>query len=279
MSTLLNLTNKLDSETVATLSDVSDVVTQLNTPYIIVGATARDLILHHGYGAAVQRATSDIDFAIQVDSWVSFEAVKRALCAKSFAETRTQHRLENTSGRPIDIVPFGAHVQNNATIAWPPNGDVVMNVMGFQEACDHAQSVIIREAPYLACPVVTPEGFTILKLIAWLDRSEPIQHKDATDIGYLFSVFQRLNAFIEELYSETNVTDLERYGWDTDLATCFLLGKNCRKIASDQTTAEILTLRRNTGNRSISRLAVEIDPRNADDNLKCLEAFMDGLTF
>ncbi len=55
MSTLLNLTNKLDSETVATLSDVSDVVTQLNTPYIIVGATARDLILHHGYGAAVHQ--------------------------------------------------------------------------------------------------------------------------------------------------------------------------------------------------------------------------------
>ncbi len=67
MSTLLNLTNKLDSETVATLSDVSDVVTQLNTPYIIVGATARDLILHHGYGAAVQRATSDIDFSVQLE--------------------------------------------------------------------------------------------------------------------------------------------------------------------------------------------------------------------
>jgi hypothetical protein len=53
MSTLLNLTGQLDAETVNTLSDVNDVATQLNIPYIIVGATARDLILHHGYGAAV----------------------------------------------------------------------------------------------------------------------------------------------------------------------------------------------------------------------------------
>ncbi len=75
-----------------------------------------------------------------------------------------QHRLENSLGRPIDIVPFGAQVQNNATIAWSPNGDVVMNVMGSQQAYDHAQSIVIREAPYLARPVVTPQGFAILNL-------------------------------------------------------------------------------------------------------------------
>lgn len=131
MSTLLNLTGQLDSETVDTLSDVSDVATHLNIPYIIVGATARDLILHHGYGATVQRATSDIDFAIQVDSWTSFESLKQALCAKIFTATQAPHRLASSNRKPIDIVPFGALVQNNLTIAWPPNGDIVMNVMGF----------------------------------------------------------------------------------------------------------------------------------------------------
>ena len=88
----------------------------------------------------------------QVDSWTSFEAVKQALCKGSFIETRAQHRLENSSGKPIDIVPFGENVQNNNTIAWPPDGDVVMNVMGFQEACDNAQSVIVREAPLPCMP-------------------------------------------------------------------------------------------------------------------------------
>jgi len=111
MSTLLNLTGQLDAETVNTLSDVNDVATQLNIPYIIVGATARDLILHHGYGAAVQRATCDIDIAVQVDSWVSFEIVKQELCVRNFTETPMQHRLTNSTGKPIDIVPFGAQVK------------------------------------------------------------------------------------------------------------------------------------------------------------------------
>jgi len=111
MSTLLNLTRQLDAETVNTLSDVNNVATQLNIPYIIVGATARDLILHHGYGAAVQRATCDIDIAVQVDSWVSFEMVKQELCVRNFTETPMQHRLTNSTGKPIDIVPFGAQVK------------------------------------------------------------------------------------------------------------------------------------------------------------------------
>lgn len=277
MSILLNLTGQVDNDTVDTLSDVSEVATHLKIPCIIVGATARDLILHYGYGAAVQRATSDIDFAIQVESWASFEALKQALCARNFTETPTQHRLANSTGKPIDIVPFGKQVQNNSTIAWPPNGDVVMNVMGFQEACDHAQSVVIREAPYLACPVVTPEGFAILKLIAWQDRDRPNRLKDASDIGYLFSVFRRLDSFIEELYSDNNIADLERYQWDTDLAACFLLGKNCKTIASDQTVAEILKLTHNPDNRNISRLAEEMEPGKAGDNLKYLEVFMSGL--
>lgn len=201
MSILLNLTGQLDSGTIATLSTVNEVATQLNIPYIIVGATARDLILHYGYGADVQRATSDIDFAVQVNSWASFEAVKQALCTRGFTETRAQQRLENSLGKPIDVVPFAKGVQNKTTIAWPPDGDTVMNVMGFQEACDNAQSVIISEAPFLTCPVATPEGFVILKLISWLDRPEPIRRKDSADIGYLISVFQRLDAFIENLYS------------------------------------------------------------------------------
>ncbi len=278
MSTLLNLTGQLDAETVNTLSDVNEVATQLNIPYIIVGATARDLILHHGYGAAIQRATSDIDFAVQVDSWDTFEMVKRELCTRNFTETPMQHRLTNSTGKPIDILPFGPQVQNNSTIAWPPNGNIVMNVLGFQEACDNAQSIVIRETPYLACPVVTPEGFAILKLIAWQDRPKPERLRDASDVGYLFSVFRRLDTFIEKLYSDNNIGDLERYEWDTDLAVCFLLGKNCKTIASDQTKAQILKLRHYSNDRNVSRIAEEIQTGNASDNLKFVEAFMDGLS-
>ena len=40
--------------------------------YMLVGATARDLLLYHVFGHPVTRATYDLDFAILVDSWEQF---------------------------------------------------------------------------------------------------------------------------------------------------------------------------------------------------------------
>jgi predicted nucleotidyltransferase len=31
-----------------------------------VGASARDIVLHYGYGARVQRAIADVDFGMQI---------------------------------------------------------------------------------------------------------------------------------------------------------------------------------------------------------------------
>jgi len=94
----------------------------------------------------------------------------------------------------------------------------------------------------------------------------------------LFSVFRRLDTFVEELYSDNNIGDFKRYEWDTDLAVCFLLGKNCKTVASDQTKAEILKQRHHSNDRNISRIAEEIEPGNSSDNLKLVEAFLDGLS-
>ena len=131
---LLDLTGKIDKVTVSTLAAVNDVAAKLNLPYIVVGATARDMVLHYGYGAPIQRATVDIDFAVQVDSWKSFHDVTEQLLENGFTSTKTQHRLHCPAGRPIDIMPFGGiEEQGTAQIAWPPNGDHVMSMRGFKE--------------------------------------------------------------------------------------------------------------------------------------------------
>ncbi|WP_194727058.1 hypothetical protein [Noviherbaspirillum malthae] len=39
-----------------------------------------------------------------------------------------------SNGYPIDIVPFGGVAQKDGQIAWPPEGDVIMNVAGYEEA-------------------------------------------------------------------------------------------------------------------------------------------------
>lgn len=61
---LLNISAKIDPALANLCAIVAECATQLQIPYLIVGATARDMVLHYGYGAKIQRATADIDFAL-----------------------------------------------------------------------------------------------------------------------------------------------------------------------------------------------------------------------
>jgi predicted nucleotidyltransferase len=49
--------------------------------YLLVGATARDLLLHRVWGYAITRATRDLDFAFMVEPWSRFHEVKQTLLA------------------------------------------------------------------------------------------------------------------------------------------------------------------------------------------------------
>jgi predicted nucleotidyltransferase len=48
---------------------------------MLVGATARDPLLHHVWGYEITRATRDLDFAFMVESWARFHEVKQMLLA------------------------------------------------------------------------------------------------------------------------------------------------------------------------------------------------------
>ena len=63
---MLNLSGKIDNDTVTLLSVVDRVASEVGVPYLVVGATPRDMVMHYGYGAPIQRATADLDFAIQL---------------------------------------------------------------------------------------------------------------------------------------------------------------------------------------------------------------------
>ena len=75
MSTLLNISGKIDPRSSEVFDFVNSVLAELKMPYIVVGATARDLVLHHGHGARIQRATDDVDFAIEVPDWNAFDVL------------------------------------------------------------------------------------------------------------------------------------------------------------------------------------------------------------
>jgi len=276
---LLNISGKIDPALVEVCATVAACAAQLQVPYLVVGASARDMVLHYGYGAKVQRATADIDFALQVPSWDAFATLRKELIANNFSETNTAHRLIGANNWPIDIVPFGGVADENANIQWPPSGDTVMNVLGFQEALNNANTVRLSDTPILDVPVASPEGMTILKLIAWTDRATDLRKKDAKDIAYLLTTYENIPAVSDQLYREETLMEL--YGWDITLASAHQLGINAKQITLPQTNVVITNLLNNQHPRlKLERLINEMSENAAHQyarNEALINAFSTGL--
>ncbi len=55
------------------LAAFSKAAKEANVPWLMVGATARVLLLEKIYGWPVGVATEDTDFAVQVENWAHYE--------------------------------------------------------------------------------------------------------------------------------------------------------------------------------------------------------------
>ncbi len=274
----LDISGKVEPHIVELLKTVSEVLAELEIPYVVVGAYARDLVLHYGYGADIQRATDDVDFAIEVPDWNAFSVIKDALIEKGFGTTKRQHRLISSADTVIDIVPFGSIEDEQANIAWPPSGEVKMNVLGFNEACDNAEWIKIQTKPELNIPVATPIGMSLLKIIAWTDRYSDLRKKDAKDIVYLLSTYEIIPEVTDTLYKDTQI--IETYDWDITQAAACLLGQRARKIAKENTVKVIESLVKEEYKKLnldllVEEMCVYID-NEFDRKSQLLSAFIDG---
>ncbi|MES9903528.1 MAG: nucleotidyl transferase AbiEii/AbiGii toxin family protein [Sedimenticola sp.] len=275
MSTLLNIAGKIDPDTIAVFETVSQAMAELKMPYVVVGATARDLVLHYGHGAKIERATHDVDFAIEVPSWAAFDALKDKLCGRGFKTTKAQHRLISPAEDIVDIVPFGHIEDEQASIAWPPKGEVSMNVLGFQEACDTAEWVRINNEPELDIPVATPACMVLLKLIAWTDRAKDLRKKDAMDIAYLLSTYEVIQEVMEALYEADNTDVMDKYDWDVTQAAAHLLGQRAKSIAQTSTLQEIERLANGEIDRLMEEMCESVDAEY-ERNQQLMTAFISG---
>jgi predicted nucleotidyltransferase len=274
----LNISGKIDSGTVALYEGVSDAASRLEIPFVVVGASARDIVLHYGHDARIQRATTDVDFGIQVPDWSAFDALKESLLENGYSETRALHRVVSPGDVQVDIVPFGQVEDEEFNIAWPPDGDRVMNVLGFQEVCDNAEIVRIQDDPPVDIPVATPEGLAVLKLIAWADRTADLRGKDAKDLLYLFTTYEKIPTINSGLHEDQDL--MEYYDWDIELASAYQLGVDAESIAEDQTYDAIASLF-NGEHESLSvellveEMCEQID-REYERNEKLTNTFIDG---
>lgn len=229
--------------TLAVLQAVDELARNLGFPYFVAGAMARDILLTGVFGINTGRATKDVDFAVAVQSWEHFEAIKAGLVERgSFtADPKAKQRLNFTpapqsSGYPLDLIPFRGVETPPSNIAWPPDMDVVMNVAGYEEALETSQ--LVQAAPGLIVRVVSLPGLALLKLLAWSERGEE-NSKDALDLATLLGNYE-FAGNRDRIYENPGI--LEVVDYDLALAAARLLGADMNAIASPGTRVQIRAL-------------------------------------
>jgi predicted nucleotidyltransferase len=237
----VNESRPLDQATLHILSVVNRLAGDLELPYIVVGATARDLLLFHVFGIPVTRATADVDFAIAVDSWERFRGLRTALLASGhFDEGKIEHRiyLKAPSAReeiPVDLIHFGGVAQDDV-IRWPPNRETIMTVAGFEDAI--AAAVQVQVSADLTVPVASLAG-----IARRAGRNFPRQHRSkshGTDPAHLC---RWCNDPAKQIASIDEATQLlEQAEYDIELGGAALLGFDARQLCSPHTLAKVRIL-------------------------------------
>jgi predicted nucleotidyltransferase len=138
-ATLLDFSQKRDLVPLASLVQALQVVARpRGIDHFLMGAAARDLMLVYAHNIPPSRKTEDVDFAVSVPDWPTFETLRAALPGSGHFSERSEkaiHKLRHkATGLPLDIVPFGGIENPDSTISWPPEHHTVFDCFGAREA-------------------------------------------------------------------------------------------------------------------------------------------------
>jgi len=183
-------------------------------PFMVIGATARDILSVAIVGAPPSRATQDVDVAIAVPSWQAFESVTAGLDRVG----RREHTFV-IAGLPVDVVPFGGIETAARTIDW--RDGTWMSTFGLREAYYASLSAMLPGGTTVRVPSVA--GLTMLKLMAWSDRRLETR-RDAVDLQTIIGWYAT-GSLLNEIY-DTGIEVLEAYDFDPILASAHRLGRD-----------------------------------------------------
>lgn len=276
---MLDLSYRQDLAWLARLvSDVQSAAPDLRP--VVVGALARDLWLHYGYGIEIKRVTEDVDFALAVD-WQGFSEARDALVSTGLFEPlrNVPHKLRHGKFGWIDLIPFGAVERADGTIAWPPSGDEVMEVLGYAEA--NAAAIPVALPLGQTVQAVSLPMLTVLKVLAWKDRHRTTQGKDAVDLALVMRRYLEVGN-LDRLYADFAHVINEKF--DFEPAGAWLLGRDARaqllehSARFDQMIGALnKVLAPELDADGAQTLALQLNPTTPDDALKLLGAFLRGL--
>lgn len=258
------------------VADVEAAAGPLGIKTMIVGAFARDLHLLHEHGIETKRQTEDIDFALAVPDWGAFAALNERLIASgSFKVSPTAaHRLRHRNGLPVDLVPFGRVETRERKIAWPPRGEVVMDVFGFNEALSTAHEVAL--SGNVRTRVVSLPALALLKIICWQDRHYQSPLKDAQDLHLI--VYNYLHAGNEARLWQEFIEWTQEDGFQYELAGARMLGHDIRALLDDDGIYRVGgLLSEHADSQKPALLPNEMNPAEPDRARALLEAMLGGL--
>lgn len=237
------LCRPLDETVIRILEAVCAVTSELGLDCFVVGATARDILLTHVFNIPPGRATRDVDFAIAVESWDQFAAIKQALekAAGFISSSKMMQRLDFNDGTmkisyPVDLIPFGGVEQTAGKLFWPPDMAVIMNVIGYREVLETSIRVAITEE--MTVRVASLPGLALLKMFSWQDRGVK-NSKDAQDLYLLLRTYCNAGN-TDRIYGE-EFDLLTSCNHEPELAGAELLGKDIAQI-TDQATIDAVML-------------------------------------
>ncbi len=229
---LLNLSGKIEQPVVETLHIVKKVADSLHISFFVIGASARDFILKHHYGIEPRRKTGDIDIGLEVANREQFKTLFESLISTGqFSLTPERQRLR-CGVVLIDMLPFGAITDEGKNIRWPPEHEILMSMVGFEEAYAHSITARLSSAPDLDVKLASLPGLAIMKLISWREKY-PDRKRDAEDLLFIMNKYEEAGNS-ERLY-EKDLPLLQEEGFDTRLAGARLLGRDMAKICDSKT--------------------------------------------
>lgn len=258
------ISGKIDPEKIKVLSKIKVVAADLGIPFFVVGAFAREVIFEHIHQIHSPRMTEDIDIGVEVANWEEFQRLKTILIdRKILAQTKTSHRfVDKESSMIVDILPFGGITGESKKIVWPPDHDMVMSMLGFEEAYRSALSVRLSIKPVLDILIPSAPALAILKLISWND-AYPTRERDAQDLLFILENYDATG--IETQLYDTHVPLLTEEEYDTRLASARLLGRDIAHLCEND-TVNVLT-------------AILIKETDENQGLRLLTQMVKGTSF
>lgn len=246
---------------------------------LLVGAQARDLLLHYVHGVPITRATYDVDLAFAVADWDDFASLKEALLRSgAFESVRlVAHRLIHRTRVPVDLIPYGGVEGPDSSIVWPDD-ESEMSVLGYREAVESAVDAVLPGKMHVS--TVSIPMFAVLKLIAWSHRHDFAPKKDAGDLFLVLSNYFNVED-PDRLYNEaSHLLDAEDF--DYDAAGAWLAGHDAGLLVVSCENPEKLidyvesVLTTETDPNGPLRLIGEVGGGEPDRKLQLLEAFLTG---